>query len=93
MGTGISNMQLEGDLDIHNEMHDEIENLENAINEYQDNPRKDGGAQMASLYFNSQTKASFMRHQSVYDPDRKSILMNYNLEDFKNSIWENFLGS
>ena len=48
---------------------------------------------MASLYFNSQTKASFMRHQSVYDPDRKSILMNYNLEDFKNSIWENFLGS
>jgi hypothetical protein len=31
--------------------------------------------------------------QSVIDPDRKSMLMNYGLDQFKNSIWENFLGS
>lgn len=34
-----------------------------------------------------------MREQSVIDPDKGSILMNYGLDDFKNSIWENFLGS
>lgn len=34
-----------------------------------------------------------LREQSVIDPDKGSILMNYGLDDFKNSIWENFLGS
>lgn len=27
------------------------------------------------------------------DPDKGSMLLNYGLDDFKNSIWENFLGS
>ena len=34
-----------------------------------------------------------MREQSVIDPDKGSILLNYGLDDYKNSIWENFLGS
>lgn len=34
-----------------------------------------------------------MRKQSEFDPNRKSVLLNYDLEEFKNSIWENFLGS
>jgi len=29
----------------------------------------------------------------MMDPDKKSVLMNYDLDEFKNSIWENFLGS
>jgi hypothetical protein len=27
------------------------------------------------------------------DPDNPLALMNYDLDEFKNSIWENFLGS
>lgn len=27
------------------------------------------------------------------DPDKPSVLMNYDIDQFKNSIWENFLGS
>ena len=38
MGTGLSNMQLEGDLDLHNNveevMGDELNNLEEAIYDY-----------------------------------------------------------
>ena len=29
----------------------------------------------------------------MYDPDKPSALMNYELDEFKNSVWENFLGS
>ena len=29
----------------------------------------------------------------MIDPDKGTILLNYGLDDFKNSIWENFLGS
>lgn len=38
-------------------------------------------------------KLKEMRVQSVIDPDKGSVLLNYGLDDFKNSIWENFLGS
>jgi len=38
-------------------------------------------------------KLKDMRLQSVIDPDKGTILLNYGLDDFKNSIWENFLGS
>lgn len=34
-----------------------------------------------------------MQMQSQIDPDKQSMLMNYGLDAFKNSIWENFLGS
>ena len=33
------------------------------------------------------------RMQSVMDPTKQTQLMNYDLETFKNSIWENFIGS
>ena len=29
----------------------------------------------------------------MIDPDKPTALMNYDLDQFKNSIWENFLGS
>jgi len=29
----------------------------------------------------------------MIDPDKPSALMNYDLDEFKNSMWENFLGS
>lgn len=29
----------------------------------------------------------------MIDPDKASILVNYDLDAFRNSIWENFLGS
>jgi hypothetical protein len=29
----------------------------------------------------------------MIDPDKSSTLMNYDLDEFKNSMWENFLGS
>jgi len=29
----------------------------------------------------------------MIDPDKPTALMNYDLDSFKNSIWENFLGS
>lgn len=29
----------------------------------------------------------------MIDPDKPSTLMNYDLDEFKNSMWENFLGS
>ena len=31
--------------------------------------------------------------QSMIDPTKSQVLLNYNLDSFKNSIWENFLGS
>lgn len=31
--------------------------------------------------------------QSIMDPTRQTSLMNYELDMFKNSIWENFIGS
>lgn len=34
-----------------------------------------------------------MRQQSIMDPDDPKVLMNYDLDQFNNSIWENFLGS
>ena len=34
-----------------------------------------------------------MRQQSMIDPDKPAALMNYDLDEFKNSMWENFLGS
>lgn len=33
------------------------------------------------------------RMQSMIDPDKQENLLNYDLDSFKNSIWENFLGS
>ena len=29
----------------------------------------------------------------MIDPNRADTLMNYDIDEFKNSIWENFLGS
>jgi len=29
----------------------------------------------------------------MIDPDKASTLMNYDMDAFKNSMWENFLGS
>jgi len=29
----------------------------------------------------------------MIDPDKPTVLMNYDLDEFKNSMWENFLGS
>lgn len=34
-----------------------------------------------------------LKKQSQIDPDRTALLYNYNLDSFKNSIWENFIGS
>ena len=34
-----------------------------------------------------------MSKQSFYNPDRPAQMMNYSIENFENSIWENFLGS
>ena len=34
-----------------------------------------------------------MRQQSIIDPDKPKALMDYDLDEFKNSMWENFLGS
>ena len=38
-------------------------------------------------------KLSYMRKQSMMMPDKKEALLNYDLEAFQNSMWENFLGS
>ena len=35
----------------------------------------------------------FRRQLSMISPDKGSVLMNYSLDSYKNSIWENFLGS
>ena len=35
----------------------------------------------------------FMKKQSFMSPDRPQAMMEYSLENFENSIWENFLGS
>lgn len=40
-----------------------------------------------------QSEYDILNMQSIIDPDKKSMLMNYGLDNFKNSIWENFLGS
>jgi len=37
--------------------------------------------------------AEKLRQQSIIDPHRADLLMNYDIDEFKNSIWENFLGS
>lgn len=29
----------------------------------------------------------------MMDPDKSQALLNYDLDEFKNSMWENFLGS
>jgi hypothetical protein len=34
-----------------------------------------------------------MRQQSIIDPSKANILMDYGIDEFKNSMWENFLGS
>jgi hypothetical protein len=39
------------------------------------------------------TASTLMRQQSIMDPDDPKVLMNYDLDQFNNSIWENFLGS
>ena len=36
---------------------------------------------------------ALLRKQSLIDPDKSENLLNYGLDSFKNSIWENFLGS
>mmetsp|Transcript_41259 Transcript_41259/g.62819 ORF Transcript_41259/g.62819 Transcript_41259/m.62819 type:complete len:436 (+) Transcript_41259:878-2185(+) len=47
-----------------------------------------------SLYEPPRNMNSFyVRHQSVIDPDSQNILLHYDLDKFKNSLWENFLGS
>ena len=48
---------------------------------------------MADDDYKSMNQKLRLREQSVIDPDRGAILMNYGLDDYKNSIWENFLGS
>ena len=40
-----------------------------------------------------QSRSNLLKYQSFIDPDKQSMLMNYGLDSFKNSIWENFLGS
>ena len=39
------------------------------------------------------TASTLMRQQSIMDPDDPKVLMNYDLDQFNNSIWENFMGS
>lgn len=39
------------------------------------------------------SKFDLRKMQSIIDPSQEKALYNYNLDDFKNSIWENFLGS
>jgi len=36
---------------------------------------------------------SFVRMQSMMDPTKQTQLMNYKIDTFANSIWENFIGS
>jgi hypothetical protein len=38
-------------------------------------------------------KDNFKSGISMIDPDKASILVNYDLDAFRNSIWENFIGS
>lgn len=40
-----------------------------------------------------EAKLTYMRKQSIMMPDKKEALLNYDLDEFKNSMWENFLGS
>ena len=57
----------------------------------------DGGMQFdtdrESLFSKASFDQSFMRNQSMMDPDKPKALMDYDLDEFKNSMWENFLGS
>lgn len=46
-----------------------------------------------SLYVGAGSREDFVRKQSIYDPSAPNALMNYDIDQFKNSIWENFLGS
>ena len=41
----------------------------------------------------SPTVHKLKSQMSMIDPDKASILVNYDLDAFRNSIWENFLGS
>lgn len=55
-----------------------------------------GDINFGSVHPNQSTKggkANLRRMQSVMDPDKVQQLYNYNLDAFKNSVWENFLGS
>ena len=47
----------------------------------------------ASLYQADNPELALLRKQSIIDPDKHDSLLNYGLDSFKNSIWENFLGS
>ena len=38
-------------------------------------------------------QSQYMRQQSIIDPSKSNILMDYGIDEFKNSMWENFLGS
>jgi hypothetical protein len=38
-------------------------------------------------------RMAYMRKQSMMMPDKPNALLNYDLDAFKNSMWENFLGS
>jgi hypothetical protein len=42
---------------------------------------------------NSPVKDNFKSGISMIDPDKASVLVNYDLDAFRNSIWENFIGS
>ena len=79
----------------------EFDKLDQMIEEHQDRDGANIPAESqpkSSLYtkvnnFMPERNESFMRQQSMIDPDKKHILMNYDLDEFKNSMWENFLGS
>ena len=64
------------------------DHFEKMISDYQNNQCSlyDSGVRKDPLY-------AFVKQASMIDPDKASTLMNYNLDEFKNSMWENFLGS
>ena len=42
---------------------------------------------------NSPERDNFKSGISMIDPTKTSTLVNYDLDAFRNSVWENFLGS
>lgn len=60
--------------------------IDNLIKAYHSN------AHQASIY-QAPVNQTFLRQASMVDPDKKDQLMKYELSEFMNSIWENFLGS
>jgi hypothetical protein len=46
-----------------------------------------------SLFSKASNDQKYKRQQSIMDPDKPKALMDYDLDEFKNSMWENFLGS